>query len=105
MMLSRRRALTAAANAVAGLAGGALAPRPASASLKSAFLSPNRIPYGACVRPIPLQNEIDYRNALQTYCQQVTPEGALVWAEIGRRRRSSASMPPTPCSPLPRRTT
>jgi endo-1,4-beta-xylanase len=82
MMLSRRRALTAAANAVAGLAGGALAPRPASASLVSKFLSPNRIPYGACVRPIPLQNELDYRNALQTYCQQVTPEGALVWSEI-----------------------
>jgi len=81
-MLSRRQALAAATAAVAGLAGGAVAPRPASASLVSRFLSPNRIPYGACVRPIPLQNELDYRNALQTYCQQVTPEGALVWSEI-----------------------
>ena len=81
-MLSRRQALAAAASAVAGLAGGALAPRPASASLVSAFLSPNRIPYGACVRPIPLQNELDYRNALQTYCQQLTPEGGLFWAYL-----------------------
>ena len=81
-MLSRRQALTAAANVVAGLAGGALAPRPAAASLMSAFASPNRIPYGACVRPIPLQNELDYRNVLQTYCQQLTPEGGLFWGYL-----------------------
>ena len=81
-MLSRRQALTAAANVVAGLAGGALAPRPAAASLLSAFASPNRIPYGACVRPIPLQNELDYRNLLQTYCQQLTPEGGLFWGYL-----------------------
>ena len=81
-MLSRRQALAAATSAVAGLAGGALAPRSASASLVSAFLSLNRIPYGACVRPIPLQNELDYRNALQTYCQQLTPEGGLFWAYL-----------------------
>src|ERR1700724_3798665 len=86
-MLLRRQELAAAAGAVAGLAGGALAggvlaPRPASASLVSKFLSPNRIPYGACVRPIPLQNELDYRNALQTYCQQLTPEGGLFWAYL-----------------------
>jgi len=81
-MLSRRQALTAAVNVVAGLASGALAPRPAAASLMSAFASPNRIPYGACVRPIPLQNEIDYRDALQTYCQQLTPEGGLFWGYL-----------------------
>jgi endo-1,4-beta-xylanase len=77
-MLSRRQALTAAANVVAGLAGGALAPRPAAASLKSAF-APKRIPYGACVSFEPLQGEIDYRDALQTYCQQLTPEAGLFW--------------------------
>src|SRR3984957_1632112 len=77
-MLSRRQALTAAANVVAGLAGGALAPRPAAASLKRAF-APKRIPYGACVSFEALQSEIDYRDALQTYCQQLTPEAGLFW--------------------------
>ncbi|MGA8493951.1 MAG: endo-1,4-beta-xylanase [Xanthobacteraceae bacterium] len=77
-MLSRRQALTAAASVVAGLAGGALAQRPAAASLVSAF-APKRIPYGACVSFEPLQSEIDYRDALQTYCQQLTPEAGLFW--------------------------
>jgi endo-1,4-beta-xylanase len=81
-MLSRRQAFTTAANIVAGLAAGALAPRPAAAGLMNALLSPSRIPYGACVRPIPLQSEFDYRQALQTYCQQLTPEGGLFWVYL-----------------------
>jgi endo-1,4-beta-xylanase len=74
-MLSRRQALTLTAS---GLAGAALAPRPAAAGLMSAF-SPKRIPYGACVSFEPLQGELDYRGALQTYCQQLTPEAGLFW--------------------------
>src|ERR1700685_1992617 len=74
-MLSRRQALTLAA---AGLAGAAMTPRPAAAGLTSAF-APKRIPYGACVSFEPLQGEIDYRDALQTYCQQLTPEAGLFW--------------------------
>jgi endo-1,4-beta-xylanase len=81
-MLSRRDAFTRAANVVAGLAAAAVAPRPAAAGLMSALRSPSRIPYGACVRPIPLRNEFDYRSALQTYCQQLTPEGGLVWVDL-----------------------
>ena len=104
-MLSRRQALTAAAGVVAGLAGGALAQRPASASLVSAFVSPNRIPYGACVRPIPLQNELDYRNALQTYCQQLTPEAGLFWGWLRPTAAEFRFDSPTPCWPLRRRTT
>ena len=39
----------------------------------------NRTPYGACVQLGALQDEFDYRNVLQTYCQQLTPEGGLFW--------------------------
>jgi endo-1,4-beta-xylanase len=43
---------------------------------------PGRIPYGACVRPGPLEAESDYRAAFQTYCQQLTAEGDLFWLTL-----------------------
>jgi endo-1,4-beta-xylanase len=82
MKLSRRQALTLTASAAAASAAAALAPWPATARTMSELLSPGRTPYGACIRPIPLQDELDYRNLVQTCCQQVTPEGALVWAHL-----------------------
>jgi endo-1,4-beta-xylanase len=77
-MLSRRQALTMSAATLAGLAGGTLA---RSSPAAAALASPSRIPYGSCVRPDALR-EPDYRAALQSYCQQVTPEGDLFWAVL-----------------------
>ncbi len=76
-MLSRRRALTMTASALAAPALGAL-PRGAAAAARG----PGRIPYGACVRPEPLAGERDYRTAIQTFCQQITPEGGLFWGHL-----------------------
>ena len=75
-MVSRRRALTMTAGAIGALtlAQGAAA---AAGSAR-----PGRIPYGACVRPVPLVAERDYRTLIQTNCQQITPEGGLVWGHL-----------------------
>jgi endo-1,4-beta-xylanase len=78
-MLSRRRALTMTASGFGALGLGALGlgalPRGAAAAARG----PGPIPYGACVRPDPLLAERDYRTLIQTYCQQITPEGGLFW--------------------------
>ena len=76
IMVSRRRALTMTAGAIGALtlAQGAAA---AAGSAR-----PGRIPYGACVRPVPLVAERDYRTLIQTNCQQITPEGGLVWGHL-----------------------
>ena len=79
IMVSRRRALTMTASAI-GAAGLAALPRGAAAAAGSA--RPGRIAYGACVRPEPLIAERDYRIAIQTNCQQITPEGGLVWGHL-----------------------
>jgi endo-1,4-beta-xylanase len=71
-MLSRRAILsTAGALAAAGPARGAL--RGGAAA---------RVPFGACVRPGPLADEFAYRAALREHCQQITPEGDLIWATL-----------------------
>lgn len=71
-MLSRRRALTLTATAAAatGILGRAA---------RAATIKPGRIPYGACVRLAPLQQELDYRTTILTNCQELTPEGGLFW--------------------------
>jgi endo-1,4-beta-xylanase len=76
-MLSRRRALTLSASAT-----GALALAPVGRRAATAAAGQGRIPYGACVRLDPLVKERDYRTALKTYCQQLTPEGGLFWADL-----------------------
>jgi endo-1,4-beta-xylanase len=81
-LLSRRQALAGALNIAGGLVAGALVPRAADATSLAALLGGGRIPYGACVRPIPLDTEIDYRATLKTYCQQLTPEGGLFWGYL-----------------------
>jgi endo-1,4-beta-xylanase len=76
-MLSRRQAIWGGA----GLAG-ALASRTLTghaAAVAAPGRASRRIPYGACVNFAPLQNEAEYRIALETYCQQVTPEYGLFW--------------------------
>jgi len=75
-MLSRRRMLTMTASAMGAVAVGAATGNKAEAA------RPRRIPYGACVRVDPLQKELDYRAAIQTYCQQITPEGGLFWGPL-----------------------
>lgn len=69
---------------VAGaLASGSLSLRPADAAFRTGGIwRSGRVPYGACVRLDPLQKEIDYRTAIQTYCQQITPEGYLFWGPL-----------------------
>ncbi len=70
-MLSRRHALTlTAAAATTAIAGRAA---------QAATIKPGRIPYGACVRLTPLQQEPDYRAAILNNCQELTPEGGLFW--------------------------
>src|ERR1700733_12688238 len=71
-MLSRRQTLAGGAGFMAARATG---------SGKAALASrvERRVPYGACVNLAPLQDEAEYRAALQTYCQQVIPEYGLYW--------------------------
>jgi endo-1,4-beta-xylanase len=69
-MLTRRQVLTGGAGFI-----GTLAARDAKAALRAN----RRVPYGACVNIKPLQDEPEYRAALETYCQQVTPEYGLYW--------------------------
>jgi endo-1,4-beta-xylanase len=80
-MLTRRRALSGGAGLIGALAAAfgndcvAAAPADATATPR-----PNRrVPYGACVNLEPLQTASAYRAALETYCQQVTPEYGLYW--------------------------
>jgi endo-1,4-beta-xylanase len=78
-MLSRRRALSLTATAIGALAaGGATHP-----SARAATDSRTRhIPYGACVNAGPLGQDGEYRAALKTYCDQLTPEGGLFWFDL-----------------------
>jgi len=71
-MLSRRQALAGGAGFIGMLAA-------ASRDVSAALRTDRRVPYGACVNIKPLQGEPEYRVALETYCQQVTPEYGLYW--------------------------
>ena len=77
-MLSRRQTLTMIANGAGALAAGPLTDAHAAVNDRS----PERIPYGACVRVDEMRTEADYRAAFQTYCQQLTAEGDLFWATL-----------------------
>ncbi len=78
-MLSRRQAILGSAGLAGALASGTLTGRAATATVASPARANRRIPYGACVNFAPLQNESEYRIAIETYCQQLTPEGGLFW--------------------------
>jgi endo-1,4-beta-xylanase len=78
-MLSRRQAILGSAGLAGTLASGTFTGRPATATVASPVRANRRIPYGACVNLAPLQNESEYRIALETYCQQLTPEYGLFW--------------------------
>jgi len=71
-MLSRRQALAGGASVIAALAT-------AKGQVSAALRADRRVPYGACVNIQPLQGEPEYRVALETYCQQITPEYGLYW--------------------------
>jgi endo-1,4-beta-xylanase len=81
-MISRRQAISGSASLIGALAAGALwrgGVGVAPAEAAEATGSNHRIPYGACINLEPLQQEPAYRAALETYCQQVTPEYGLYW--------------------------
>ena len=78
-MLSRRRALSLTATAIGALAASA-APR--TAAWAAADGRTRHIPYGACVNYAPLSRDLDYRAALKSYCDQLTPEGGLFWFDL-----------------------
>lgn len=81
-MLSRRQAISGSASLIGALAGGALGVNrvEAHAANTASTLRPSRrVPYGACVNLDPLLKESEYRAALETYCQQLTPEYGLFW--------------------------
>jgi len=75
-MLSRRHAMIGSASFLGALASEPFAKAQTAAPASGAR---RRIPYGACVNLKPLQEEREYRIALETYCQQLTPEYGLVW--------------------------
>lgn len=78
-MLSRRRALSLTATAIGAIAAGAPVRTAARATADSRT---RHIPYGACVNYAPLNQDFDYRTALKTYCDQLTPEGGLYWFDL-----------------------
>jgi len=81
-MLTRRQAMLGSAGLIGALAGGDLRASHAHTAAPNAtsMLRPNRrVPYGASVNLDPLEKEPEYRVAVETYCQQVTPEYGLVW--------------------------
>jgi len=68
------------AGLIGALASGTFGVNHAEAASANATSGANRrIPYGACVNLGPLQKEPEYRIALETYCQQLTPEYGLFW--------------------------
>ena len=81
-MVTRRQALAMSAAGLAGGLAGGLPRRPAAAATLGGFWPAGRVPYGACARFDPLQKEYDYRSALKSYCQQLTPEGGLFWGYL-----------------------
>ena len=82
-MLSRRQAIATGAGLIGALAGEtAFAQSPLATAASRLFGTSERVPFGACVRPIPLDAEIDYRVALIDHCQQLTPEGGLFWGYL-----------------------
>lgn len=81
-MLSRRQAISGSASLIGALAGGAFTfnrAGAAPANTASPLRLNRRVPYGACVNLDPLLKEPEYRAALETYCQQLTPEYGLFW--------------------------
>lgn len=74
-MLSRRQALTATAGLAAALASG-------TPAVAGPPLPRRRIPYGSCLSDDLLQKDPEYTRAIETYCQQVTPEGGLYWVDL-----------------------
>ncbi|MGO9046538.1 MAG: endo-1,4-beta-xylanase [Xanthobacteraceae bacterium] len=64
---------------MAALASGTFSARLAAATGAAPARAGQRIPYGACVNLTPFLKESDYRIALETYCQQLTPEFGLFW--------------------------
>ncbi len=79
---SRRGALTCGAGVLLGLGAYPLVRAGADAAGTARSWGRERIPYGACLRLDPLRDDLDYRVALRTYCQQLTPEGGLLWVDL-----------------------
>jgi endo-1,4-beta-xylanase len=84
-MLSRRQTIARGASLIAALAGGASGLNVADAAPANGTVTrrlSRRVPYGVCVRRTPLEQDATYRAALKAYCQQVTPEGGLIWLDM-----------------------
>ncbi len=54
----------------------------ARADMSSATHQNRRLPYGACINIGALQKDPEYGKALETYCQQLTPEGGMYWFDL-----------------------
>jgi len=83
-MFSRRQTIAGCAGLVATLAGSALELGGAQAApdTAAALRMKRRIPYGTCANGGAMEKDAEYRSALKTYCQQLTPEGGLIWADL-----------------------
>jgi endo-1,4-beta-xylanase len=84
-MLSRRQTFAGGASLVAALAASTWGLDSAAAApggLPGASRPNRRVPYGACVRRQPLEQDAAYRSAFKTYCQQLSPEGGLNWIDL-----------------------
>ncbi|MEI8146070.1 MAG: endo-1,4-beta-xylanase [Alphaproteobacteria bacterium] len=84
-MLSRRDTFLAALASIGAAAPlrelmAQPAPRPV-AGLPATSIRPKwSVPFGTCVRPGPLDTDPGYRQALLHWCDQLVPEGDLIWA-------------------------
>jgi endo-1,4-beta-xylanase len=81
-MFSRRQTISGGARLLGALAAGAFAADRVGAAASNdiaAARSNRRIPYGSCANLGALQKDPEYGVALETYCQQVTPEYGLFW--------------------------
>jgi endo-1,4-beta-xylanase len=93
-MLTRRQAISGTAKLVGALTTGALgknladaAPASSPSAAQQKVSAVGRVPYGACVRLDALEKEADYRAALKSNCQQVTPEGDMTWHVLRPTRK------------------
>ena len=88
-MMSRRKTFAGGASLIAALAASAWGLNFADAAPGDLTVTRRlnrRVPYGACVRRQPLEQDSAYKSALKAYCQQLTPEGGLNWDALRSTR-------------------
>ncbi len=84
--VSRRDLLKSTAATAALAASGRMGDAFAAEGAAAKAAAQPRIPYGAAVHYQLIETDRAYRMALQRYCQQIVPEGALKWDALRPKR-------------------